>query len=503
MAEGATKLQPETERTRGGRMAPRDTDPGLEREIIGAALSSTEGADLIAKTLDPTDFADRRHREAFEAIRAVRAQGIPASPAVVYQEVGPDGGLSAEDLEDLSFEATAAKDLDALRIQLRTIRLLHTKRTMVARLRELALCDPSDASSEERTRLETTLQEVGALFGQLASPGGAPAIRSADLVEIAETPIESPPWVFDGWLAEGDVAFFAGQSYVGKSWALLDLAFALARGQDYLGAIPFAAQSCQRVLYIDEENNPRLVRYRLKRYYAGNRITATELADLPLLYLYENGINFDDPLGWRRILQVVEEFRPDWILLDSMIRFHQRDENKSGEMSRFFVEKLKGLAARAGAGIVALHHLRKGEGTAWERMRGSSDLEAQVDQGWALERAENGTDLIFSHEKNRWGQTAPPLGIEIEDVGDGTVVRSTGRADDARGAILRALEEATIEGVPRQRLLELVKAEGIRDPGTSVKRHLGKLYHEDRVRKAQDGRGKRYWLTAFAPAHAE
>ena len=100
-------------------------------------------------------------------------------------------------------------------------------------------------------------------------------------------------------------------------------------------------------------------------------------------------------LGDGRLLKMASADKP-LIVFDSLIRFHEADENDASEMCTVMAHA-RALAA-AGATVLILHHKPKSQEV---RYRGSSDILAGVDMAYTLE-ADQG-QLKLNRFKNRFG----------------------------------------------------------------------------------------------------
>jgi len=486
--------------------------------VLGAALQDRDAIRRIGEVLTDVDFSERPQREVYDVLCHLYVSERDVSPAVVIDEMGPDlageVGLDASTLETWVMDSPAAQDPSLFNHFLRKLQQLRFTRMMKAALRDVQLADVAGADDQERQFLRDQLEAAQVAFDQLvAVESGRATFKQVDILVSATTEPEPVPWALKGWLAQGDLAVLAGESGLGKSWLLLDLAFALARGSGWLGQI-LAGDDARpsRVLYVDEEQASRLVHRRIGHWARGRSDLGTgELGRLKMKYFAENGLNLDDETSFRRLMQLVDEFRPHWLLLDSLVRFHGRDENSNSEMSQFFTQRLNPLKNRCGSGIVALHHFGKPPGKDKDasisaRLRGASDLKAQLDQLWGLERDGESGSLVLRHEKSRWGIECGSYQVEIDYVNDmtGTLVHSPGRADSAIGVILVALTRGGWDGVLRADLVEVVGAEGMQGAGRLTSHHLRTLHAEGRVKKRSEtvGRGMRYWLVECAPADA-
>jgi hypothetical protein len=114
-------------------------------------------------------------------------------------------------------------------------------------------------------------------------------------------------------------------------------------------------------------------------------------------------------------------FEPSMIVLDSLTRFHTKDENNAGEMAGLFNDSINVLCRETGAAVIILHHTNKSESTSsYVRTRGSSDIGAAVDCG--IEARKTGPSTFnLAHFKSRRTQAGGLTKVEICDTIDGKV----------------------------------------------------------------------------------
>jgi hypothetical protein len=364
-----------------------------------------------------------------------------------------------------------------------------------------ARCDPALDPME--------VQQIARSIAQRYAPSEGLArngLRSLDLVDLLNSKLDPIPWVIPGLLAKRDAVVLAGDGGIGKSWIGLHLAVALCLGRKFLGLLDVQGGP-QRVAIIDEENSPRLVRYRLGKLLKGLDVDITDLPSLALRYYCEQGVNLDDADRFQQLFEVVREYRPDWIILDSLVRFHRRDENSNPEMAHFFGEAIHPLRTHFDTGVIMLHHLAKppnmGKRGIEYRLRGASEIRNYPDQVWGLERDDG--EPTLKHVKCRWGEESGPLSIELRDTEDGQAIQITAEEarDRADRTVRNLLLDAGPDGVLRPEIVKALDASGIQASDKTTTRILGRLYAGGGVKKMREGQAKRYWLSEAAPANVE
>lgn len=213
-------------------------------------------------------------------------------------------------------------------------------------------------------------------------------------------------WLVDEIVPLGNVLLLTGDAGVGKSTFVLSLSAAVAHGHRFLGR----EVKRGRVLYIDRENPDSIVRDRISRL----GIDAT-----PNLIIWgdwsmsgSRPVRPDGPDS-RRVIEWARINRP-LIIFDSLTAFLDGDEVNAGEVRRHI--QLSRNLATAGATVILLHHVGKGEGA--RQYRGSTDFKASVDAAYLLETVGDALDglsrLKLTPFKSR-GSIAHPLRIDYVD----------------------------------------------------------------------------------------
>ena len=216
-------------------------------------------------------------------------------------------------------------------------------------------------------------------------------------------------WLVKGLICQGDTTMIVGEPNVGKSWISLSLAVAMADNKSqWLG---HEVQNHGKVLYIDEENPHDVVYHRLRQLGAEN-LTG-------LRYLHRQGVRLDR--NFDKLLDEAIAYEPSMIVLDSLTRFHTRDENNAGEMASLFNDSINVLCRETGAAVVLLHHTNKSDSnSSYVKTRGSSDIGAAIDCGIeARKTGANSFNLV--HFKSRRTQAGGLTSVEICDTIDGQV----------------------------------------------------------------------------------
>lgn len=267
------------------------------------------------------------------------------------------------------------------------------------------------SSREHENILQMLEREAGSGFGastghgpDSGENGDSPAARKildyADVPDLLSLAVEPVSWLVDRMIPRAALTLVAGEPGSYKSWLALCLGRSVAEGA------PFLERACPRlpVLYLDRENPQAVVR---------ERMDALGIRSAEQLRVW-GGWLVDPPpaIGDARLVQIARRWKP-LIVFDSLIRFHDGDENSATEMAPVMGD-LRALA-HAGATVVALHHRAKSEAS---RYRGSSDILGGVDVAFAVSRDRDAGLLKLQCFKSRFAaEFSVTLRPELETAG--------------------------------------------------------------------------------------
>ena len=215
---------------------------------------------------------------------------------------------------------------------------------------------------------------------------------------------EFPPvmWLAQDLIPLGGVTAITGDSNTFKSFLTIALAVSGSQGQPFLEH--FSTHK-GKVLIVDEENHRRFIRKRFEEI----GMAATE----DILFLSQTGIKLDNENYAQSLKEVLDKERPTLVVLDSLVRFHSKEENSATEMAKVMNE-IKKLVADDRA-IVVVHHHKKEQGFqrkgGAQSVRGSSDIFASLDCHISVERKED--SLVLSQNKLRVQPQLEPFKVSL------------------------------------------------------------------------------------------
>jgi len=190
--------------------------------------------------------------------------------------------------------------------------------------------------------------------------------------------LEWPEDVFigGGMLSRGDTMLIGAESKAGKSTFICGMIRQLISGTDFLG---YKITRPLKVLYMQAELREKRLMERLSPTYAQ---VAEEFKDNLCIWSTRGIILFNEHLAL--IEREVGLRKPDILIIDPMLNFHNFNESNSQEMAEFF-RMLDRIKETYDIAIIMAHHFRKASQdkdahvSLLESIRGSSAL-----RGWAV-----------------------------------------------------------------------------------------------------------------------
>ncbi len=242
-------------------------------------------------------------------------------------------------------------------------------------------------------RIETTQPTRLSFKSQLVSVG-----------DILKREFPEDEWLVDDLLALPSINAISGMPGHGKTFVTIHIAQCVAKGLPVFGKFP---SKQARVLIISEEDYPK----HLQKRFQSLGMTENDA----VTYLSLAGFKADNPKHVDEIIEIVRDGKYKLVILDSLRRIHDQDENDSRGMAKV-AEGLKRIA-KEGIALLYTHHHRKQEGfkpsNATESLRGSTEIQAAVENHFALERKDGEDILVFRQPKSRNAEALKPFEVKI------------------------------------------------------------------------------------------
>ncbi|MGI8847933.1 MAG: AAA family ATPase [Candidatus Dormibacteria bacterium] len=239
---------------------------------------------------------------------------------------------------------------------------------------------PSPSVSEPRARAD------------VSSETGEPT--PIDWPEFWKEETQSGEYVIDQIVPEHRQVAMYSEPKEGKSLLVLDVVAARANGRPYLGATE--SQEQIDVVYIDREMTADDLRERLTDLGYGPD------SDLSRLHYYQltSLKPLDTDAGGKQLLELVQRHAASLVVLDTMARVVEGDENVADTYRSFY----KHTGWRLKAEGVALWRLDHAGKDASKGQRGSSAKVDDVDLVWRLETSKDRTEVTLTrtHSRLNW-----------------------------------------------------------------------------------------------------
>lgn len=229
------------------------------------------------------------------------------------------------------------------------------------------------------------------------------------LNQVVAQRIPRPRWLVKDIWTKGGLGFISGAPKSYKSWMALDLAISITTGTPFLNQPGYTVDKPKPVLYLQEEDDIRLVMERLalitegkapdhfwngqvsytgvhpdEPNYASDALVWTPpVADIPLALHVQTGFIASDP-GWQAWLdEIVQEGKFAMVIIDTLGTVAgEIDTDKSGELMTRMLKPLRVIARKNDTAICIVHHNKKAAnqgGRAGQDMLGSTALHAWVE----------------------------------------------------------------------------------------------------------------------------
>ena len=222
--------------------------------------------------------------------------------------------------------------------------------------------------------------------------------------ELLDLEFPEQKWIVDKLVPASALTLYTGAQASYKSWSLLHMALCVAEGEPVFGH--FKTEKVG-VLIVDNEDKLWQFQDRLNKLGASSNMSV----------YFSKDRNFDikDNDKVKRLLRECIARDIKVVVMDSLRRIHDGDENSSKEMSAVFrqIDKFidKGIA------VIATQHMRKeGKGNYGisQAVRGSSDIMAAPDSHLSVKR--RGRQLTIHQTKQRFAEEIRPFEVEVRGI---------------------------------------------------------------------------------------
>jgi hypothetical protein len=243
--------------------------------------------------------------------------------------------------------------------------------------------------------------------GRFETPEPAHLSFKSQLIKAGDILTKEFPdaeWLVEDIIPLPSVVALSGMPGHGKTFVTIHIAMCVARGLPIFGKFPSKQAP---VLIISEEDYPN----HLQSRFQSLGLTKDE----QITYLSQAGFKGDNKEHVDQIISIVREGKYKLVIIDSLRRIHDQDENDSRGMARV-AEGLKRIA-KENVAVLYIHHHRKQEefksSNPTMSLRGSTEIQAAVENHFALEKKDGEDILVFRQPKSRNAEALKPFEVKI------------------------------------------------------------------------------------------
>jgi hypothetical protein len=241
----------------------------------------------------------------------------------------------------------------------------------------------------------TTIRALMKWAGQAGATVGGPIASADDFDVIEDTPEEleekkakaarfapvpaaeilkrkPPGWLVKDTIPDADLVLVYGASGSGKSFVMIDLAMALARGVPWFGR---KVRQCP-VVYVCAEGAGGFGK-RLKAYAMQQGL---DLKDVPI-WVIEAAPNLLKGDDIKSLVDAIRPLNPAIVIMDTLARMTAGANENAGEDMGLAIDNCSKVTRATGARVFLVHHTGKDESKGargWSGMRAAADAEFEV-----------------------------------------------------------------------------------------------------------------------------
>lgn len=260
-------------------------------------------------------------------------------------------------------------------------------------------------------------------------PPPPPECTLADLEAMQFAPMK---WVVPGFIPEG-LTVFAGRPKIGKSWLMLGVALAVARGTETLGQ--FVEK--RDVLYCGLEDGKRRMQSRVAK------ILGPAVKGWPANFTFRHQLDAIDAGGMDYLEHwLTSSPNPGLIVIDVLgkVRGMKKPGEEQYQYDYRIVSALQELATRFGVAIVVIHHVRKSDAEdVLDTISGTTGIAGAADTGMVLGRTPTAVRLYVR------GRDVEEVDKTVEFDPDTAIWSVIGNYDEDDGGKLQGLRGQIVD----------------------------------------------------------
>lgn len=296
-------------------------DEGAERALVASLLASPYQAQRIAHAVQPDDFANRNLRRIYVAVLGLIDEGLAVDSVTVAARVDGTGEpIGREKIAVLQMEASARHATAYADVVIER----SSRRRLIG-----AAASVSEAAYDVGVPYASVRSLAVEALQKAALPTVADPAPALDVFVGQEQ--DEYDWIVPGLLERGDRCLVVSIEGGGKSTLLRQIAVMVSQGVH-----PFSGQRFDpmRVLLVDLENPPRLLRRRLRelRDQIVTVVGAGYDEERLRVQARPEGLDVRHPVDALRLLKIVDASRPDLVVIGPLYKLHEGAEEDSSDV---------------------------------------------------------------------------------------------------------------------------------------------------------------------------
>jgi hypothetical protein len=297
-------------------------------------------------------------------------------------------------------------------------------------------------------------------------------------------------WLIDKIVPQAGITMFVGEAAAGKSFIALDAVRALTGDSKFLDN--FEVKTKCKVLIIDKENGLRRIQKRMK---------GMQFGDSEDIFLLKYPEHFDLKNGkfMQSVSQLITTNNIKLVVMDSFVDVLIGSENDAGDTNEVF-NLLRSISSNVNWFI--LHHdskpMPQTQRSAGQKTRGSSNIIAQVDNQFYIEKTKNPMVINIEQGKSRDNEPVKKFQLEFINENDqmsgfkylGEVQDEVAKVDEAADFIINYLTQT-----PYSHRKDMIENATGTCSKTAIDRAIKMLKEKQVIDSKGEGRNKTFFVT--------
>lgn len=204
---------------------------------------------------------------------------------------------------------------------------------------------------------------------------------------INDKTLPPSPIIGDGILLPQTLLLITGLPKAKKSMLAANLVIAIASGKSFSF---FKIEKPYKVLALSAEGGYFPNRDRFKTICSAINFSG----DGNVKVCFDSRIKLEDDNDYEELEDILEDFKPEVLVLDPLVKFHHKDENSAQEMG-IILERLRNIIEDHKLAIILVHHLGK---SPQNGARGSSAILGEYDSSLTLTRIKDSNKVKVDFE---------------------------------------------------------------------------------------------------------